>query len=182
MYSTVCDALSEWGVRAAVSGGGSWTDHLAVKAFLDGRIHGLHLYLPTRLVAGGYDRTGGGDAGIINKYHRMFARVRGVDAFAEIQQAINKGAQVSVGCGFTDVGTVMGRDATHMLALTFGVQGSMDVDCTRGDPGYFDPSVIGMKRGVVAGRWKRAAGPEVKRHIDLNRLLGYTPAASKTDR
>jgi hypothetical protein len=174
MYGAALLTLSEWGVRAAVSGGAAWADHLAVRAYLDGNVDALHLHFPAPFAGGKFQ--GGQDGEIANHYHRKFAQVRGVDGLAELQRAIDKGAEVTVGRGFYARNLAVGRDATHLLAFTFGPGETLSSDCGRDDAGYRDAVTAGLKDGGTAHCWSKARGPDVKRHVDLGLLLAPAPA------
>lgn len=78
-----------------ISGGAAFADHIAVKLFLEGRVKGLKLRLPAPIknnkFVGGYGTAGG----TANYYHEKFSKLLGINTVAEIQQAINKGAEVT---------------------------------------------------------------------------------------
>lgn len=148
MYEAACETIAEWNVTEAVSGGAAWADHIAVKAFLDGRVAALHLHFPATFVARKFQ--GAGDGEIANYYHAKFAAVRGVDSLREIEQAIEKGAKVTVGRGFRARNLAVGRDTSHLLAFTFGAGCTLSSDCLREDPGYRDAITAGLKDGGTA--------------------------------
>lgn len=169
MYEAACETITEWEVKEAISGGAAWADHIAVRAFLDGIVTSLHLHFPAPFAARKFQ--GSGDGEIANHYHRKFTAVRAVDSLAEIEEAIAKGAKVTVGNGFHARNRAVGRDATHLLAFTFGPGKTAISDCVRHDPGYRDAAAAGLKDGGTAHCWGNARGPDVKRHVDLGLLL-----------
>jgi hypothetical protein len=175
MYDAACETIAEWGVVEAISGGAAWADHIAVRAFLDGKVRALHLHFPAPFADRKFQ--GSGDGEIANYYHRKFAAVRGVDSLGEIEEAIAKGAKITVGNGFHARNRAVGRDATHLLAFTFGPGTSASFDCVKSDPGYRDALAAGLKDGGTAHCWGNARGPDVKRHIDLGLLLTPSPSS-----
>lgn len=148
MYNAACDTISEWGVTEAVSGGAAWADHIAVRAFLDGKVAGLRLHFPAPFAAREFQGLREGE--VANHYHRRFTAVRGVDSLAEIEEAIAKGADVTVGNGFHARNRAIGRDATHLLAFTFGPGEVQISDSIRQDPGHRDALAAGLKDGGTA--------------------------------
>ena len=80
-----------------ISGGAAWSDHLAVKLFLDGKISKLKLRLPadfnskTNRFIGAFGTPGG----TVNYYHKKFSDKIGEDTLSQIGEAIKKGADVS---------------------------------------------------------------------------------------
>lgn len=174
MYETALETIAEWGVQAAVSGGAAWADHIAVKAYLDGKVSRLHLHFPAPFAGGKF--VGHQYGQVANYYHDKFSAVRGVNSYAELQAAIEKGAVVTVGRGFKPRNLAIGRDATHMLALTFGPGKSAVFDSLPDDVGYRNAIAGGLKDGGTAHCWSAATTPDIKRHIDLGLLLAPSPA------
>jgi hypothetical protein len=173
MYESACETIAEWGVGEAISGGAAWADHIAVRAFLHGKVGALRLHFPAPFSSGKFQ--GSKDADIANYYHGKFASVRGVDSLVEIEEAITKGAKVTVGNGFHARNLAVGRDCTHLLAFTFGPGIAASSDSVKGDPGYRDAIAAGLKDGGTAHCWGNAKGPDIKRHVDLGLLLAPAP-------
>jgi hypothetical protein len=123
----VADAKAR--VRAddeVVSGGAAWSDHLAVRLFLDGDVAALTLHLPAPFLAGRYQGEYGTSGGTANYYHERFRKVTGVDGLAEIAQAIAKGAQITeqpvargYGANFAR-NKLVARAVNAAVAYTFG--------------------------------------------------------------
>jgi len=111
-----------------ISGGAAWSDHLAVKLFLDGKVSGLKLRLPapidpkTGRFVGGFGTSGGA----ANYYHDSFSKTIGVDTLAEIKEAIKKGADVSYEPTGSGYGAMFARnskvasEANKVIAYTHG--------------------------------------------------------------
>jgi hypothetical protein len=157
MYDTAVATIIEWGIKAAVSGGAAWADHVAVKAYLEGAVTQLHLHFPTTFANGRFVGKQYGD--VANFYHDKFTAVRGLDSYRELEAAIEKGATVTVGRGFKPRNLAIGRDATHMLALTFGAGKSEVLDSLRNDVGYRDAIGGCLKDGVTAFH---GSGPDLE--------------------
>lgn len=145
MYATACETIGEWGVKEAISGGAAWADHIAVRAFLDSKVARLHLHFPAPFAERKFQATEAGE--IANYYHHKFTAVRRVDSLSEIDEAIVKGASVTVGNGFHARNRTIGRDATHLLAFTFGAGSAAISDCAGEDAGYRDAVAAGLKDG-----------------------------------
>ena len=123
MYAQTLEAISDWGCRAAVSGGAAVADHLAVRAFLEGAVDGLKLYLPARFDGRRYipnPSVPSNPGQTANQYHEAFSQTCGIDSLAEIAAAIRKGAKTEVHEGFKRRNLEVANACTHMLALTFG--------------------------------------------------------------
>jgi hypothetical protein len=176
MYDAAVATIAEWEIKAAVSGGAAWADHVAVRAYLDGAVSQLHLHFPAPFTDGRF--IGDQFGGVANFYHNKFTTVRGVDSYVELEAAIAKGATFTVGRGFKPRNLAIGRDATHMLALTFGAGKSAILDSLPNDTGYCDAIAGGLKDGGTAHCWGAARGPGVKRHIDLGLLLAPVAGSS----
>ena len=175
MYDFACGTIAEWGVREAVSGGAAWADHVAVRLFLDGKVERLRLHFPAVFAGGRFQMNQDGE--IANHYHRKFTAARGFDSLAEIAEAVAKGADVTVSRGFFARNAIVAREATHMLAFTFG-QPSQDApdgvpyaDFLPSDAGFKQSEAGGLRDGGTAHTWQRCRGAEVKRHVDLRLLL-----------
>lgn len=104
-----------------VSGGAAWADHLAVHAFLEGRVAGLTLHLPAPIFKG----TLSGEAGrVARHYHATFQRASEVDAMADILKAIERGARFTTQPrrddtrGFFARNALVAADAAGVLAYT----------------------------------------------------------------
>lgn len=173
MYEAAVETIGEWGTKAAVSGGAAWADHVAVKAYLDGVVTSLQLHFPAPFAGGKF--VGHQFGQVANFYHDKFSATRGVNSYRELEAAIAKGAIVTVGRGFKPRNLSIGRDATHMLALTFGSGKSAEFDSLPADPGYRNAIAGGLKDGGTAHCWAAATAPDIKRHIDLGLLLARQP-------
>jgi hypothetical protein len=108
-----------------VSGGAPWADHVAVSLFLEGKVAGLHLCLPGELferndlttsirAVDGSTRT---DASTLCMYHRKFTEITGIDGFAQIRQALERGAVVDSYDGFFARNAAIAESCDYMVAL-----------------------------------------------------------------
>lgn len=105
-----------------VSGGAAWSDHVAVRLFLQKDFNGLTLHFPTRWNAATKrfeqqvgKNTSGASA---NGYHTIFSDAMGIQTWDELQQAIDQGAKVvdSYG-GFFDRNSAVAQ-CDYMIAFT----------------------------------------------------------------
>ena len=154
-----------------VSGGAAWSDHVAVRLFLDGKADSLTLYLPCRFDLDvpwfeetsedrhvNYSEEGtetvGSEARVANFYHRRFSGVlrrdRTETTLHELAEAIRRGARVIVGEGFKSRNYGVGHTEA-LLAFTFG-EGKVPAD------------------GGTAHTWRTSAAP-LKVHVPLGTLL-----------
>ena len=174
MFAAVCEASSAWGVDHGVSGGAAWADHLAVRAFNEGVFRSLVLYLPAR-----FDheacrfvpnpRVQFNPGNTMNGYHAAFGRVAGIDSMREIAEAARRGARLEVFEGFQRRNLCVARDATHLIALTFGyVRQPEDLDPETA--GFGSARDAGLKDGGTAHTWREAWECQVKRHVSLGWL------------
>ena len=108
-----------------VSGGAPWADHVAVSLFLEGLVAGLHLYLPGELferkdlttsIRAVEDSTQT-DASSLCMYHRKFTETTGIDGFAQIKQAIDRGTIVDSYDGFFARNDAIAETCDYMIAL-----------------------------------------------------------------
>lgn len=171
MYASAIEAISDWGADGAVSGLAPYSDHLAVRAYLDGRIGTLDLRSPAhwdertaRFVPNPGIQFNPGRT--LNGYHESFARTVGIDPFREIARALEKGARLTVVEGFHRRNKDVAELATHMVAFTFG-NDEAPRDLLPDDPGFRSHSHAGLKDGGTADTWRSAWRCEVKRHVSL---------------
>jgi hypothetical protein len=173
MYEKTERTISDWNILHAVSGGAAFADHLAVRAFLEGRVKSLTLFLPARFSGRSYvpnPRFRNDPGSTSNEYHRAFSSACGVDSLAELSEAIRRGATVSVHEGFQTRNIEVANAVDHMLAFTFGSATSLDLGPE--DEGFQNASVAGLKitKGT-AHCWAEAWKCRRKSHINLNELM-----------
>ena len=146
-----------------VSGGAAWADHVAVDLFLQKRVRGLTLLLPSNLTAVpgafGYVDTGVVDfiknpGGTSNHYHRLFSKKLGRNSLEDLHRARDAGAHIDVSTpGFFARNGGIARHCTHMIAFTWSTNGV--------------PS-----DGGTLKTWKQCKlDPEHKKHIALGSLV-----------
>lgn len=174
MYASTLEAIDEWGTRDGVSGLAAYADHLAVRAFLDGRLETLDLRSPAHWDAAA--RRFVPNPGIqfnpgrtLNSYHAAFAKVVGIDPFAEIARAFEMGARLTVAEGFHRRNKDVAERATHMLAFTFG-EDAPPFDARPEDDGFRSSADAGLKDGGTADTWRSAWRCDAKRHVSLSWL------------
>lgn len=181
MYAETVRAIREWDIEEVVSGGAAVSDHLAVRAFLDGAVARLTLFLPAHFDRGRFTpnphvRFNPGQT--CNQYHAAFSRSCGLDSLAEINEAIHQGARVEVFEGFHRRNSEVADNCTHMLAFTFGNWDShapdgIAIPCrdfSRTDHGFSKADEAGLKDGGTAHTWGEAYKAELKRHVHVGIL------------
>lgn len=168
MHAELAAAVRAWGAAACVSGGAAFADHLAVRAFLEGLVGDLVLFLPARFACGRYaEGAAANDAGrTANRYHRAFSRACGLDSGAELAEAVRRGARVEVHAGFKRRNLEVAAACTHMLAFTFGAVRE-PVDLREGDAGFRSAALAGLKDGGTAHTWGECWKADAKRHVSL---------------
>ena len=104
-----------------VSGGAAWADHVAVALFLDGVVDELRLYFPTDFCKPKtMFSTGSLEGPYVNRLHRAFAQVSGVDSLGDIGRAIKMpGCRYFVHDGFFARNTKIAQSADCVIALTW---------------------------------------------------------------
>jgi hypothetical protein len=143
-----------------VSGGAAWSDHIAVKLYLDGKVAGLVLHLP-------YPKERG-QGGVITRaegaalyYHRPFSeKVFGDEDISmdDIDKAIEKGAIVTYDSG--DIGAMKRR---NKLIASDAVDGMIAYS--------FNPTEDGPNDGGTKHAWDKSdIDPERKTSIDIRQL------------
>ncbi len=169
MLSKVVEASDDWKVMHGVSGGAAYADHLAVSAYLDGRLTSLTLYVPAEFTMKGFTpnpQVQFNPGATLNRYHQAFSRVVGFDSIAQLQMAIDKGAKIVVQPGFKNRNLLVARDATHLIAFTFG-DDAPPVDLTPDMDGFGSSDAAGLKDGGTAHTFREAYRCVVKRHVSL---------------
>jgi len=172
MYAHTLGTIAAWGCHAAVSGGAAVADHLAVRAFLDGAVHELRLFLPARFHGGRYvanPLVPSNPGQTTTGYHEDFSRACGLDSLREIAEAIRKGARTEVHEGFKRRNLEVASACTHMIALTFG-NGAPPEDILPTDTRFMDHKAAGLKDGGTQHTWNECWKASRKRHVCLNWL------------
>ena len=172
MYAETLRAMADWNVTGLISGGAAMADHLAVRAFLDGKADRLVLHLPAAFQNGQYATAG--DGATANRYHRDFSRMCGLNSLDEMARAMAKpGCESHVGRGFKARNLDVASAATHMLAMTFGAMQEPE-DLLPDHPDFGDPDMAGLKRRSGTGHtFAQAWRCDIKRHVSLNWLIAH---------
>ncbi len=145
-----------------VSGGSAWSDHVAVRLWLDDPegFAGLRLFLPCAFDAktsqhpqfvdtGGDWRTNPGRA--LNTYHRQFSQKAGFSSLSDLVAVRALGAQfISTAKSFHERNSQVALAADYLIAFTWG------------------PSETKPKDGGTLDTWNKCKG--VKIHIPLSLL------------
>lgn len=171
-YADVVASAARWGAIHGVSGGAAFADHLIVRAFLDGVVSELTLYLPAHFKNGQFvpnPKIRFNPGQTCNTYHRQFSSSCGVDSLAEIAKAIELGAKAQVIEGFHRRNSEVAADCQWMIAYTFG--SGDPADFLPSDEGFRDAREAGLKDGGTAHTWGECWKADKKRHVNLNRLV-----------
>jgi hypothetical protein len=173
MFDETRKTISDWKIEHLVSGGAAFADHLAVRAFLEGKARTLTLFLPARFVGRSYQqnpRYYSNPGKTSNDLHARFSKTCAIDSLGELAEAIRRGANVHVHEGFQTRNIHVAHAANHMLAFTFGNSTSRDLKPD--DEGFQNAAVAGLKitKGT-AHCWGEAWKCRLKTHIDLNELM-----------
>lgn len=179
MFDEAVRAIRSWGSTTAVSGGAAVSDHLAVRAFLEGAVASLRLFLPAVFDGRRYipDHSVRSNPGrTTNQYHEDFSDACGIDSLGEIAEAIRRGAKVGIHAGFHRRNLEVAGACSHLLAFTFGrsakpyPDGSAFADFGPSDEGFSKAEAANLKDGGTAHTWGEAWRPVVKRHVNLSLL------------
>lgn len=179
MYEAAVAAIGEWKSSAGVSGGAAVADHLCVRAFLEGALARLTLYLPAPFEAGRFvpnPEIRFNPGATLNRYHAAFSERCGVDSLREIARAVEQGAVVEVHPGFHRRNSEVAAACSHLIAFTFGSSRSVTSDREAADtfqpsdPGFRGASEAGLRDGGTAHTWGECWRADIKRHVNLGRL------------
>lgn len=97
-----------------VSGGSSFSDHVAVALYLDHNFDKLHLHLPCRFK----DQFA---LDTLNEYHRLFSESANLNSLKQINDAIQKGAVVhSAYQGYFPRNRGIARNIDYLIAFSDG--------------------------------------------------------------
>jgi|FAXJ01.1.fsa_nt_gi hypothetical protein len=116
---------SNYPITHLVSGGAAWTDHVAVRLFLDKKAPGLRIFMPAAWDGGSYHDNGKQDAyenpgGTANHYHKLFQNSTGINSLSDILIAQVHGAElIPVLRGFYARNALVAK-SDFILACTFG--------------------------------------------------------------
>lgn len=185
MYGELAFLVSHWGIKKAVSGGAAVADHLAVRAFNEGLVDALTLFLPANFYNGSYvpnPRVRFNPGQTSNKYHRSFSKLCDIDSLREIDFAIRNGARVIVNEGFHMRNSDVADSCTHMVAMTFGnrPKGVFEMVSPHtaifntGSEAYRNSQAAGLKDGGTAHCWGECWKALEKAHVNLSSAISST--------
>lgn len=107
-----------------ISGGAAWSDHVAVKLFLDKKVAALTLELPCKwdskkhmYVDNKSDDWKKNPGRSANKYHKTFSVIRNINSLIDIKHAFENGAKCNVWEGFHDRNKRV-ANTDYMIAFT----------------------------------------------------------------
>lgn len=151
-------------VEDLASGGAAWADHLAVQLYLMNEVKSLHLFLPAPFEGGRFRDIGGfgtkNPGGTSNYYHRKFSAKLKINSLADIEEAIRKGATVTVDSGgFFGRNSLLANATNQVIALTFGARDYAGP--------WVNADVAGLKDGGTAHTWNRCQHHTYVEHICL---------------
>ncbi len=164
MYSILLSDLKnfEGSKITLVSGGAAWSDHLAVRAFLDKQVEDLKLYLPAPFKNSEFEEFYSAKltpGRIANYYHQMMEH-RGIDSRKQIQISIDQGAKVYIRKNFWERNLDVAK-VDVLIAFTFG---------TKSGSSQARAIEAGLKDGGTAHTWDHSIAP-LKIHHNLYELL-----------
>jgi hypothetical protein len=147
------DSICESKYVHLVSGGAAWSDHVAVTMFLTGEYAGLTLHLPCAWTGSKYLDNGASTwkqnpGRSANRYHTEFSCSIGRSSFGELNEAINRGAEVCVHRGFFARNSAI-ANTPYLIAFSTLLSA--------------EPT-----RGGTLDTWKKATG--MKWHVAIRRL------------
>ena len=155
----VLGLIEKYNVKACVSGGAAFADHIAISLFNHKKIEKLFLHLPVEFDIKYKETQDKYCPGrIANWYHKNFSKKCGIDSLQEIKLAIKNGAEMLVTPGFKERNTKVAFDSSILIALTFGAEAY-------------------IKNGGTQDTCKKFLdlGKENLIHINLNDLKIYEP-------
>lgn len=171
MFQSLKEIIERWKPDAVVSGGAAWADHLAPRAYLEGLVPNLLLFLPAEF------RMGSAPGFIpnpavqfnpgrtLNNYHRAFSEKTGIDSLTELAAAISKGALVEVHPGFHRRNSEVADHGDGLVSYTFGTHSSLDL--TSGSAAFGNAKKAGLKDGGTAHTFGECWKAEFKSHFNL---------------
>jgi hypothetical protein len=186
MFESLSEMIGRWKIEAVVSGGAAWSDHLAVRAYLEGVVPNLVLFLPAEFNSANKafvpnPKVQFNPGQTLNNYHRAFSRQTGLDSLGEIAAALQKNSVVAeVHPGFHRRNSEVASFSNYLVAYTFGNQPS--VELSPDHPAFVNAKAAGLKDGGTAHTFGECWNAEIKAHVNLfefqNELAetqGYRP-------
>jgi hypothetical protein len=154
MHIAHLSVIESYNVKTIVSGGAAWSDHLAVRAYLEGYIESLRLNIPgafdtNKCVFVTRDRKDNANHIKAANYYHSLMEGKGIPSRKQIKEAIEKGAQVYSYQDFFRRNIVSTQMSRRMVAFTFAT-GDTPAD------------------GGTKFTWDRFNGPKV--HIPIAHL------------
>ena len=117
---------SNYPITHLISGGAAWTDHCAVRLFLDKKVPNLRLFIPAEWDNGHFHDNGiekdpiKNPGGTANYYHKLFQNKTFINSLSEIQVAKAYGAELLTCRGGFHGRNAMVAKSDFILACTFG--------------------------------------------------------------
>lgn len=103
-----------------VSGGSSWSDHVAVALFLRGKVQRLEIHLPCGFDANKRQFCKSPIATTLNRLHCVFSKVAGIDSLGELRDALCAFyCQPKFHRGFYARNVEVGRSVDLMVAFSW---------------------------------------------------------------
>jgi hypothetical protein len=146
----------QWDNLEIISGGAAFSDHVAVDIFLKYSEKGLNLTLEmpcewgkTRYIDNKPKDWKKNPGNISNYYHSVFGKATGKKPLDEIQQAIEKGAKITISKGFFDRNCSIAH-SEYVIAFTFSES---------------EPS-----SGGTGFTWSKFKDSTIKKHVCISSL------------
>lgn len=117
---------NNYSITHLVSGGAAYSDHVAVKLFIENKVSNLRLFIPCKFENGKFADENGGvrkfnpPGKTLNYYHDKFQRKTNINSLSEILVAKERGAEI-LPCkgGFYGRNSMVAK-SDCLLAFTFG--------------------------------------------------------------
>jgi hypothetical protein len=181
MFESLVEMIGRWKIDAVVSGGAAWSDHLAVRAFLEGVVPNLVLFLPAEfdLAANAFvpnPKVQFNPGQTLNNYHKAFSRQIGLDTLGEISTALRRNSVVAaVHPGFHRRNSEVASFSNYLVAYTFGNHPSMELKPDH--PAFVNSKAAGLKDGGTAHTFGECWNAEIKAHVNLFELQNELSAS-----
>lgn len=163
-YDILIDTMHEINDFDLIAGGTAFSNHLAVKAFLEGEATSLRLYFPANF-DGKFDEESRYGK-IANHHHKIFKEKCNIDSLAEIEDAINKGAKVEIFKDFIQAGQKMLQCSDKMLVYTFS--NTIIDDCKK-----HMKCKTNIQNNNAKDMWIKAKDYNFRRHVGFKGMRGF---------
>lgn len=166
-YDILVDTMHEISDFSLITGGCSFSNHLAIRAYNEGIAKKLTLCLPAKIIykTGRYEDTGYGK--ICNYHHDNFNEKCKLNSFEEILFAINKGAEVKIFKDFNKANNTIVENSDKLIAFTFSPKSIVE------DWKNSVKEKIHINNSNIKFLWDKARNHKFKRHIGYKGMRGF---------